>query len=61
MKLFLTLTALALLSTGALASKEICVSRTLSTNYNDGLNGAVSTVCSAVGYTDKLKECKTEK
>lgn len=34
-----------LLSTATFASGEHCVSRTLKTNYNDGLNGAVSKVC----------------
>lgn len=44
-KTLLALTALALLSTGALAAKETCITRILQTNYNSGMEGVASTVC----------------
>lgn len=46
MKTYLiAIAALALTAGAALAAKEQCVERTVSTNYNDGLNNAVTKVC----------------
>lgn len=62
-KLYIALASIALLSTAAFASGEHCVSRTLSTNYNDGLNGAVSKQCfsSESGYkAPEPKKCDHE-
>lgn len=65
MKTFiLAFVALVLFASTAYASKEHCVSRTVQTNYNDGLNGAVTTVCFSDSREprekDKKRECNYE-
>lgn len=65
MKTFILASIALLLFTGvAYASKEHCVSRTVQTNYNDGLNGAITKVCFASenGFKEPSpkKECHDE-
>jgi len=63
MKTLLTLATLALLSTGAFAGKEHCVTRVLNTNYNSGMEGMASTACTATDskFAGNEVKCETRK
>lgn len=64
-KLILTFVALALIASPVLAGtvKEHCVTRVLHTNYNSGMEGMASTVCTPAGGIDdaKKKDCETKR
>lgn len=61
MKTLFTLVTLALLSTGAFAGKEHCVTRVLQTNYNSGIEGAALTVCDASDSKHRPDKCEIRK
>lgn len=64
-KLSIAFAALAMLSGAAYAGtvKEHCVTRVLSTNYNSGMEGVASTICTSAGpgMISPKDKCETKR